>query len=62
MYHVGQTKRLTDCLRTGVVSAVTATGIGLSRPTTPLTRFGENSPFPDSYRMGEKAVTTGRSG
>jgi len=38
------------------MTVTSSTGVGLSRPTTPLTPSGENPPLPNNYEMKEKEL------
>lgn len=59
MYDFRQMKRRSYYPQTQLVSTMTvtsSTGVGLSRPTTPLTPPGEDPPLPNNYEMKEKEL------
>ena len=59
VYDFKQMKRRSYYPHAQIVSTMTvtsSTGVGLSRPTTPLTPSGDNPPLPNSYEMREKEL------
>jgi len=60
VYDFKQMKRRSYYPSTQIVSTMTvtsSTGVGLSRPTTPLTPSGDNAPLPNNYEMKEKELS-----
>ena len=59
VYDFKQMKRRSYYPHAQLVSTMTvtsSTGVGLSRPTTPLTPSAENPPLPNNYEMKEKEL------
>ena len=57
VYNFKQMRRRSYYPNTHIISTMTvtsSTGVGHSRPTTPVTPSGENPPLPDNYEMREK--------